>query len=84
MGASQVRTPEAIINRSKGRRADIEPHNLQFAHKVIRMHDTLDRLVNMAMHQQKDILMIQEHLGITTEKQMQQPRPPMRDFRAFG
>jgi len=84
MGASQVRTSEAIFNRSKGRRADIEPHNLQFAHKVIRMPDTLDHLVNMAMHQQKNILMIQEHLGITTEKQMQQPRPPMRDFRAFG
>jgi len=84
MGASQVRTPEAMFNKSKGRGADIEPHDLQYAHRVIAMPDILDIILDEAKQHQRSLEVIQEQLGITTQYQMPEPRQVERDFRAYG
>jgi predicted transcriptional regulator len=44
-GASQIRTDNAIMNRSKGRGADWEVYDLQDAQKIVNMPNTLDELV---------------------------------------
>lgn len=52
MWASQIRTPEATFNRSKGRNADFEPKSLQLAHQVVQMPMTIE-----AIYEQNEILM---------------------------
>lgn len=52
MGASQVRTPEATFNRSKGRNADFEPKTLQLAHQVVQMPLTIE-----AIFEQNEIIL---------------------------
>ncbi len=44
MGASQIRTDKAIMNRSKGRGADWEVYDLQDAQKIMDMPDVITRL----------------------------------------
>lgn len=43
-GASQIRTDNSIMNRSKGRGADWEVHTLQEAQKIVNMPNTLERI----------------------------------------
>jgi biotin operon repressor len=45
-GASQIRTNKAIMNRSKGRGADMEVYNLQDAQKVVNMPNTLTSILD--------------------------------------
>jgi len=44
MGASQIRTDKAIMNRSKGRGADWEVYTLQDAQKIVDMPDRITKL----------------------------------------
>ncbi|MCV0366400.1 MAG: hypothetical protein K5798_03920 [Nitrosopumilus sp.] len=46
-GASQIRTDKGIMNRSKGRGADIEPRNLQQAQKIVDMPDVLNDVFDL-------------------------------------
>jgi len=63
MGASQITTNKGKMNRSKGRNADWEPMDLQYAQKIVDMPETLE-IMNQKIFEMSEIIKKQMNLGV--------------------
>ena len=75
-GTSQIRTDVTVINRSKGRNADWETHQLDQARKVLSMPDNLERVMIDVDQIKTDINQLKEDYNI--------PHRERKDYPMYG